>query len=192
MAFEEEATVQGLENKESIFWTAICTNSCPHSLSNLPRARAFSGLDSVKHLVCMHCYLIHFDFSAIRDCHIISYYFFKASISMKILFSIIYFVAADDITWFVLHSVVNDLCMYLTKHWSVYGSQTNTDTLPSSSSSSTAISSAGNSVWMNMFLHAWLGFLHGCCKCAHKRLYTPSRNLILRPSGMHMYWMFPW
>ena len=50
-----------------------------------------------------------------------------------------------------MQSVLNDFCMYLTKHWSVYGSHTNTDTLLSSSSS-TAISSAGNSVCMNIIL----------------------------------------
>ena len=97
---------------------------------------------------------------------------------LQIFFSHIGFVSTD-FTWFVLHSVFNDLCMYLTQHWSVYtyDCQTKNETLPSSlsslSSSSTTISCAGNFVCMNMFLHTWLGFLHGCCKCAYSPFLRP-------------------
>ena len=74
----------------------------------------------------------------------------------------------------MLHSVFNDLCMYLNEHWLVYDSQTNTDKLPSSS----AISSAGNSVWMNMFCVLDLGSSMAFTSVHIRTFYTLTRNLI--------------
>ena len=131
-----------------------------------------------------------FDLSSICAWHICDHFF---SFKMLILESLFSSIQPDIIHhwnyvlshWFCISwlymicaSFSSQWFMHTTKHWSVYGSQTNTDTLPSSSSS-TAISSAGNSVCMNMFLYPWLGFLHGCCISVHTYAsYSHYRNFI--------------
>ena len=189
-----------------IFWSATCTKLCTHYLSNLPWTGGDFSFDTIKisfgccvllsrgtwipflinlsHALVISLTIFFSFMMLIWESQLLTIY--QTRFTYEIMFSLIGFVSAD-FAWFALHSVVNDLCMYLTKHWSKYGSQTNTDTLPSSSSF-TAISSAGNSVCMNMILHAWLGFLHGCYKCAS--LYT----LLLEVRSWYpqwCYWMSP-
>ena len=77
-----------------------------------------------------------------------------------------------DFTWFVCHSFLNDLCMYLTKHWAVYGSLT----------SSSSLQSAVQVIlfaWICFAYLTWPGFLNGCCKYMYMYApFSPIRILI--------------
>ena len=110
----------------------------------------FIALDAIKHLVIIYCHLmlnvilkIYLPFVLV----ILSYHqplifsvlwfcsethcfqmFSQTWFANNSMLSVILFVSAD-FTWSVLHSVLNDFWMYLTKDWSMYDSPTNTDTL---------------------------------------------------------------
>ena len=124
-----------------------------------------SALHFVWHLLVVCCHLkvdtCQFFLSAVHVCHLIDQFFQFYSIGLgTTAFKHLYnqkTIACENcfLSWVLcsltLHvetSISSQWLVYLTKHLSVYGSQTNTDTLPSSF---TTISSGGNSECTIMF-----------------------------------------